>query len=115
MRPENYMCPSCGASVEVGSQCVICSRRSKAESGRGTRGRRIRRQSPRAEQRHGWEQDKANDGLNLPEDDFDYEDFVAREFGGKDFRNVIRIRWYWWVTALGLLASLILLSVKSLR
>ena len=60
-----------------------------------------RRQTP------GWQQDKSADGLDLPDEDFDYDDFVAREFGGKPHRS-IGIKWYWWVTALVLVVLIIL-------
>lgn len=29
----------------------------------------------------GWSEAARTDGLDLPDDDFDYDDFVAREFG----------------------------------
>lgn len=38
------------------------------------------------------------DGLDLPgdEDEFDYDDFVAREFGGKEkFKPPIPVFWWW--------------------
>ncbi len=38
------------------------------------------------------------DGLDLPdeEDEFDYDDFVAREFGGeKKFKPPIPVFWWW--------------------
>jgi len=31
----------------------------------------------------GWGADPSLDGLNLPDEDFDYESYVAAEFGGK--------------------------------
>lgn len=67
-------------------------------------GRKKRKQ---AQKKRSWEQDSAYDGLDLPDDDFDYEDYVAREFGGKPHRRV-GIAWYWWLTALLLLVLLAL-------
>ena len=52
--------------------------------------------------RRSWEQDSDYDGLDLPDEDFDYDDFVAREFGKAPHRKV-PIKWYWWVTAILLL------------
>lgn len=46
------------------------------------------------------------DGLGLPEEDFDYDAFVAREFGIKPHKR-IGIAWYWWVTAALLLAGMV--------
>jgi hypothetical protein len=73
-----YICPGCGAEVPVGSRgCSGCAAQS------------ARRRSPR-----------------IPhEDDFDYEAFIAEEFG-----HPIKPRglaWHWWVTALLVLAALL--------
>ncbi len=57
--------------------------------------------------RKSWEQAVEYDGLDLPDDDFDYREIMDREFGGKPHRR-IGIRWYWWVTALVLLVLMIL-------
>lgn len=99
MKADTYLCPGCDQEVTVGSRgCPRCNppqksrRRSKAAAGRSGRGR---------------ERDRATDGLDLPDDDFDYDDFVAREFGLKPHRR-IGIRWYWWLTALILLILMIL-------
>ena len=61
-----------------------------------------------------WEQDEAHDGLDLPDEDFDYEEFVAREFGHGMGSRVIRIKWYWWVTALVLTVILVALIAGGL-
>ena len=54
----------------------------------------------------GWKEDAATyDGLDLPDDEFDYEDYAKREFGGADKpggENAI-----WWVTGLVLLLILL--------
>jgi len=36
----------------------------------------------------------------MPDDDFDYEEFVKDEFGGRTKPR--DIHWVWWLTALGL-------------
>jgi hypothetical protein len=98
MKADTYLCPGCDQEVAVGSRgCPRCNsphkrrRRSKAAAG-GTRRR---------------ERDHSADGLDLPDDDFDYDAFVAREFGLKPHRR-IGIEWYWWVTALILVLVMIL-------
>ena len=114
MCPETYICPSCESEVEVGGCCGVCAEDAPASalSGRvaGKGGRKTRGE----QQRRSWQQDKGSDGLDLPGGDFDYDDFVAREFGKNGGENVIRIRWYWWITALFLVTSLILLVVNGL-
>jgi hypothetical protein len=99
MKADTYLCPGCDQEVAVGSRgCPRCSsphkrrRRSKAAAGGGGRSR---------------ERAGPADGLDLPDDDFDYDAFVAREFGLKPHRR-IGIKWYWWVTALILVVLMIL-------
>lgn len=43
----------------------------------------------------GWKEDPA-DGLDLPDEDFDYADFVAREFGERDPRRTPPTREQFW-------------------
>lgn len=47
-------------------------------------------------ERSGWQAETdVYDGLDLPDEDFNYDDFVAREFGGKsESKN------HWWWVAL---------------
>ena len=40
-----------------------------------------------------WEQDAAADGLDLPGEDFDYDEFVAREFGHPPHRK-LGVKWF---------------------
>lgn len=97
---DTWICPDCGAEVKVGARrCPGCG------PARRTRPRRRRRS-------RGWEQDPAHDGLDLPGDDFDYDDFIAREFGGK--RGKRGIAWYWWLTALLLVGGFVALLVSGL-
>jgi hypothetical protein len=49
--------------------------------------------------------------LGLPEENFDYDDFVKREFGEQS--PVPRgVRWYWWIIALVLAAAFIAFWVR---
>jgi hypothetical protein len=60
---RSFICPVCGESVPGNSKsCPECG----------------------ACEKTGWSADAASDGLDLPDDDFDYDSFVAREFGGKE-------------------------------
>ena len=93
------VCPGCGAEVPIGPRgCPKCTR------------------PPKRRKRRSWERGPAQDGLDLPEDDFDYDEFVAREFGKVPHRR-IGIAWYWWMTAVVILILLILevLSLWPLR
>lgn len=56
----------------------------------------------------GWSERAQADRLDLPDDEFDYEDFVAREFGGrKPTRRGLQR--FWWVVACVVLAAFLLM------
>ena len=88
MPPE--ICPKCGA--EVPSKARACP-----ECG--------------ADEATGWSEEAGASGLDLPDDNFDYNDFVKREFGEKT--PVPRgVRWYWWVVALALAVAFIVFCLR---
>lgn len=61
--------------------------------------------------KHAWKGSDADDGLDLPDEDFDYDAYVAREFGIKPHKR-IGIAWYWWVTAVVLLGLIVVGLVR---
>jgi len=81
MVPE--VCPNCGAEVPRGAKaCPECG----------------------SDEETGWSDETAGEGLDLPEEKFDYDDFVGREFGKKG--PVPRgVHWFWWLIAVGLVAA----------
>ncbi|HEY5912655.1 MAG TPA: zinc ribbon domain-containing protein [Verrucomicrobiae bacterium] len=87
MPPET--CPNCGADVPRDAKaCPQCG----------------------SDEQTGWSDDASTDGLNLPDEKFNYDDFVKREFGGGS--PVPRgIRWWWWLVAVALLALLLLFGI----
>ncbi|MBI2950225.1 MAG: zinc ribbon domain-containing protein [Verrucomicrobia bacterium] len=52
----------------------------------------------------GWSEDAKSDALGLPDDSFDYEDYLKREFGPREVRPR-GIRPLWWVTSILLLLA----------
>ncbi len=78
MVPES--CPNCGADVP---------RNAKACPGCG------------ADEETGWSDSAYAGNLGIPEEKFDYDDFVKQEFGGE--KKPRGISWLWWATALALL------------
>ena len=86
--PDTYLCPSCERLVPVGRTCP-CSR---------PKNRKKKSKAP--PQPKSWEQDEAGDGLGLSDDSFDYDDFVAREFGTGKPNHQIGISRFWWLIAL---------------
>jgi len=85
-RPPPAICPVCGEDVPRNAlACPECG----------------------ADYNSGWREDAASyDGVDLPEE-FDYEEFTRREFGGGSPKPA-GIRTLWWVTAIVVLALTIL-------
>jgi hypothetical protein len=79
------ICPNCGAEIPPGARsCPECG----------------------ADEQTGWSEQARYDGLGLPDETFDHEDFVKREFG--DEKPVPRgIHWFWWLVALLVLAAFV--------
>jgi uncharacterized membrane protein YvbJ len=84
------ICPNCGAEVPLKAKaCPECG----------------------SDEQTGWSEEAQKGGLDLPEEDFDYDDFVKREFAGKN--PVPRgIHWFWWVIALLALVSFLVLLLR---
>lgn len=91
-------CPICGEFVPRGLvSCPACGSCAKS----------------------GWSDDAAYDGIDLPDapEDFDYDDFVEREFGsgsGGRRRHGLPANFWWWV-ALALLAIIVITGLKTGR
>jgi len=85
MSPE--ICPNCGADVPPKARaCPECG--SCEETG--------------------WSEEVETGNLGLPDEEFDYQDFVAREFGGS--KPIPRgIRWWWWLVGLLVLMALVIM------
>ena len=83
MRPE--ICPNCGAEVPRKARaCPACG----------------------SDDSTGWSEAAQADNLGLPDETFDYDEFVAREFGGK--KPIPRgMHWFWWAVAVLVLAALL--------
>lgn len=78
-------CPVCGTEVRRGAKaCPECG----------------------ADERSGWKDDDAEDGLDLPGEKFDYDEFIAQEFGTKKSKTSLTP--IWWITAVILLGLIVL-------
>jgi hypothetical protein len=84
--PES--CPNCGAAVPpLAKACPECGSCEKT----------------------GWSDAATCETLDLPDEDFDYEEFVKKEFGAK--KALPRgISWFWWLVSL-LVAGIILVMI----
>jgi hypothetical protein len=88
VRRQPFDCPACGEEVPAGAKsCPDCG----------------------ACERSGWSEAAREHGLGLSDDEFDYEKFVAAEFGGGQKRSgMARI---WWITAIVVLLAFVILLV----
>jgi predicted nucleic acid-binding Zn ribbon protein len=64
-------------------------------------------------EKSGWSGDTHADGLDLPDEDFSYDDFIAREFGVKSSKHQLTSNLWWWV-ALALLVVFALAAFMPL-
>ena len=83
MSPET--CPNCGADVPPNAPaCPECG----------------------ADERTGWSERAHADNLSLPDEEFDYNEFVEQEFGAAKTKPR-GVKWLWWVIAVVLLTVLL--------
>jgi hypothetical protein len=81
------VCPNCGADVPPRAKaCPECG--SCEETG--------------------WSENATHDGLDLPDEEFNYSKFVEQEFGAKKPKTS-GVPWYLWLAALFILGVILLL------
>ena len=89
-RPD--ICPHCGAEVPPKAKvCPQCG----------------------SDEETGWSDEAQDGGLNLPDENFDYDDFLKREFA--ETARTPRptgISWFWWIIGILVLAGFVWLLVK---
>ena len=74
---NTFNCPVCGEEVPNNAKsCPECGACDKS----------------------GWSGRAESSGLNLPDEDFDYQKFIEGEFGGRPKKSAIH--WVWWLAAL---------------
>jgi len=67
-----------------------------------------------ADHNSGWREDADTcDAVDLPDEDFDYEEFVKQEFGSSPKPAAIKTAW--WITAILLLAAFIAIYFYAIR
>jgi hypothetical protein len=90
LMPTPETCPNCGAEVPPRAracpQCGSCDAT-------------------------GWSEEASAAGLGLPEEEFDYEDYTRREFGGggRAPRGILR---FWWLLAILVVILILVLALK---
>jgi hypothetical protein len=84
MPPE--ICPNCGEEIPPRAKaCPACG----------------------SDEKTGWSEEARIGGLDLPDENFSYDEFVQREFGGKSPKPH-GLTWFWWLVAVLLLAAFVL-------
>ena len=99
MKPD--VCPNCGALVpEKARACPECG----------------------SDEETGWSDRAQSQRLDLPDDEFNYDEFVREEFGeeGKRGSAVPQVKprgisWLWWIVGVLLLLALLWGFLQSLR
>jgi len=90
---SSFHCPECGAEVHPNaSGCRECGARK--ENGE-------------------WLQPEVYDGVDLPDDDFDYEAFLEEEFGERTGRPASAKQAFWWLVAVITLIAFLWLSLRG--
>jgi hypothetical protein len=88
-RPPS-ICPNCGADVPPNARaCPECG----------------------SDEKTGWSEDAQSAELDLPDEEFNYDVFVEREFGGNKPKPR-GIPWFWWVIAAVLVIIFIVLLMR---
>ena len=79
------VCPNCGATVPRNAKaCPECG----------------------SDDQTGWSEEAGSGGLDLPDEDFNYDEYVKREFG-KEGPVPRGLHWFWWVVAIVLVVLLL--------
>ena len=88
MTPD--LCPNCGAELpQTAKACPECG----------------------SDEHTGWSERAQSEGLGLPDEEFEYEDFVKREFG--DQGPVPRgLHWFWWLVGITVVGGFVFLLLR---
>jgi hypothetical protein len=87
---SSAVCPNCGAEIPRNAKsCPECG----------------------SDETTGWSEQAYADNLNLPDEKFDYDEFVKEEFGPTRAKPR-GISWFWWVIAFVLAGVLLLLFLR---
>jgi hypothetical protein len=87
-----YRCPTCDQEAQVGRPCAQCERAARRKKQRSV-----------TRERRSWEQDESYDGLDLPDEDGDWDEGRNRQ----PTKSPTGIAWYWYAVALLLLAMMV--------
>ena len=88
--PDN--CPHCGADLPRNAKaCPECG----------------------SDEETGWSNDAHASGLDIPDDEFDYDKFVKQEFGARSEMKPRGMHWFWWLIGILLVVGFLLMSLRQ--
>ncbi len=91
MEELTFTCPVCGADVpRRAKSCPDCG----------------------ACEKSGWNRDRHYGGFSLPDNDFDYDEFTAREFGGRSKQT--RSQRFWMIVGIIVAIAMAVLTLRGL-
>ncbi|HEY2342622.1 MAG TPA: zinc ribbon domain-containing protein [Chthoniobacteraceae bacterium] len=92
-KPAPEICPVCGEDVPPKAlACPECG----------------------ADHESGWKEGAEIESFDPTDDEFDYDSFVEKEFGGDRSPKPHDIKWIWWITAIAVVAVFLYSVVRSL-
>jgi len=92
MEDLTFTCPVCGADVPRRAKaCPECGACDKS----------------------GWRQDQYPGGLDLPGENFNYDDFVRRELEGRSPKKT-KVQWLWLIVAILIVIGLAWMTMRGM-
>jgi uncharacterized membrane protein YvbJ len=92
--PAPETCPNCGADVPARAKsCPECG----------------------ADEKTGWSEEAYASKLDLPDESFDYNEFVEHELEPKKKPMPRGIHWFWWLVAIAVVAVFVLAMMRQFR
>lgn len=81
-------CPNCGADLPRNAKvCPECG----------------------SDEKTGWSEEACVGGLDLPDEEFNYDKFVENEFSEKKKLVPRGLHWFWWIVAIAVVVAFIFL------
>lgn len=91
--PTPDICPHCGADLPRNAKaCPECG----------------------SDEETGWSEEARASGADLPDDEFDYDDFVKREFGAQKEIKPRGMHWFWWVIGILLVVGFLVMNLRRI-
>jgi len=88
------ICPQCGAEVPRNARaCPECG----------------------SDEQTGWSDKAHTERLGLPDEEFDYDEFIKEEFSDQNKIRPRGIRWLWWIVAILVVVVILVMAMNLFR